>query len=384
MLKVAYISPIYFANVDISFIHEMRNYCDIHYFPIARPEFKGCAIECPKLEKSGIYKAINIPEMAVLKELIDLDKTKIVVRYERSSRDLSNFKITHQLAKLLKKEHFDVIHFTESLRANEMELLRFRHKSVMSVHDPFSHSYMRSKVVEAYRRLMFKSLSHFIVFNSVQTQDFINFYKLQKKQVFESTLSVYSYLRIYESHQKSRDKYILFIGRIWSHKGLDYLFPAMKLVHRKHPNFKLIIAGGGMYYFDISEYYTYDYFDIRNRYIDDAEQASLIANAECVVCPYIDATQSGVVMSAYAFDKPCIVTNVGGLPDMVGNGEYGLIVPPKNVQALADAICQIIEYPEMQQQFSQKIHTTYTNGQKSWKYIAKNVFDNVYMQIANK
>ena len=251
MLKIAYISPTYFANVDISFIHEMRNYCDIYYFPIAKPEYKGCAIECPVLQKSGIYNAIAIPEMTHLGRLIDLNKTKIIVRYEPSSYDISNFKISHQLANLLKKEHFDIIHFTESFRIYEWELLCYRRKSVLSVHDPFLHSCINSKMVERLRRVMFKSLSHFIVFNSVQTKDFISTYHLQKKQVFESKLSVYSYLNSYPTSNKESQKYLLFIGRIYSHKGVEYLLPAMELVHQKHPNVKLIVAGGGKFYFNI-------------------------------------------------------------------------------------------------------------------------------------
>ena len=89
-------------------------------------------------------------------------------------------------------------------------------------------------------------------------------------------------------------------------------------------------------------------------------------------------------MSAYAFDKPCIVTNVGGLPDMVGNGKYGLIVPPKDEQALADAMCDIIEHPQMQADFAKQIHATYYEGELSWKHIAQDIFNNVYRKISRK
>lgn len=378
MLKIAYISPIYFANVDISYIHEMRQYCDIHYFPIARPEFKGCAIDCPLVDKSGIYNATDFQQLDILKDWIDLDKTKLIVRLEKKHSHVRNFLLTHQLVKLLKREKFDVIHFTDILSTGELELLRFRKQSVMSVHDPFSHSSIKSKMIEFLRRIMFKNLSHFIVFNREQTQDFINYYHLHEKQVHESALSVYSYLNVYKTQRTEQQKYALFIGRIWSHKGLDYLFPAMKIVHERYPDFKLIVAGGGKYYFDITPYINCGYIDIRNHFISDAEQVSLIAYSECVICPYIDATQSGVVMSAYAFDKPCIVTNVGGLPEMVGNGEYGIIVPPRDVQALADAMCRMIEQPLLRERFEKKIHSTYSAGTKSWSYLAKEIYEKVY------
>ena len=65
-----------------------------------------------------------------------------------------------------------------------------------------------------------------------------------------------------------------------------------------------------------------------------------------MVCPYIDATQSGVVMSAFALNKPVVATKVGALPTMVKNGQYGTIVPPKDVATLASAINTLIENPQ--------------------------------------
>ena len=77
------------------------------------------------------------------------------------------------------------------------------------------------------------------------------------------------------------------------------------------------MAGGGKFHFDVSEYEALDYIGIRNRFIPDDEMVALIKNCAFMVCPYTDATQSGVIMSAFAFNKPVIATDVGGLPEMV-------------------------------------------------------------------
>lgn len=383
MLKVAYISPTYFANVDISFIHEMQKYCDLHYFAITHPNYGGCAIAHPtQITEAGIYDASNIEQMDVFKDIIDLTKTKLVVRNHKSSLSWPELKVTHRLKKMLQDGQYDIIHFTMYFHIGELELLQLRDKSILSVHDPISHSNAKNARTETLRRIMFRNLSHFVVFNNVQTKEFIETYHLQNKHVYESALSVYSYLNIYKPKKSQTYQYILYTGRIYSYKGIEYLLSAMQIVHQTYPDLKLIVAGGGKYYFDIQPYLNCDYIELRNHFMEDDELADLIANTECIVCPYTDATQSGVIMSAYAFDKPCIVTNVGGLPDMVGHGEYGLIVPPRDIQALADAICQMIEHPTLRYQFAQRIHDTYSNGGKSWKDIVANFYTNIYTKIS--
>lgn len=383
MLKVAYISPTYFSNVDISFIEEMRKQCDVHYYPIMNAAIKGCAIEpITSITKPGIYDAKEYRELDRFHNFVDIQKTRIVYRTQGKHTLWENLRVTLQLCRELKAQHFDIIHITEVLRFTEWPLLQFRKKMVMSVHDPFRHSHQHSRLVELYRKLDFHCLSHFILFNKSQKEDFVRYYHLQNKQIYISLLSVYSYLKIYNStREAATNHYALFLGKIYSYKGLEYLFPAMEMIHQKYPDFKLIVAGGGKFYFDISKYKDCGYIEIRNRYYDDAEQAELIANSDFIVCPYSDATQSGVIMSAYAFDKPCLVTRTGGLPEMVGDGKYGIIVSPRNTEELAEAMCKMIDQPELLQEFAKKIHSEYYEGEKSWKHATEDIYKDIYTQI---
>lgn len=78
--------------------------------------------------------------------------------------------------------------------------------------------------------------------------------------------------------------------------------------------------------------------ELRPRYHSEAETAELFARCDVVVLPYRSATGSGVVPLAYRYDKPVIVSRVGGLPDVVRQDETGKLVEPGNVRALADAI----------------------------------------------
>ncbi len=142
------------------------------------------------------------------------------------------------------------------------------------------------------------------------------------------------------------DRLVLFFGRIWGYKGLDYLIRAEPLISKRVPDVKIMIAGKG------EEFDRYEQmmvnrerFIIHNDYIPVQQRDEYFKRASIIVLPYIDATISGVIPVAYTFGKPVIATTVGILPEMVDHGETGLLVEPKNETALADAVVQLLEDP---------------------------------------
>jgi glycosyltransferase involved in cell wall biosynthesis len=81
--------------------------------------------------------------------------------------------------------------------------------------------------------------------------------------------------------------------------------------------------------------------ELRNRFIPDEETAQLFLDADVVVLPYIEASQSGVIAISREFGLPVVATGVGGLPEAVRDGETGLIVPTRDPAALAQAILRL-------------------------------------------
>lgn len=130
---------------------------------------------------------------------------------------------------------------------------------------------------------------------------------------------------------------ILFFGFIRKYKGLDMLLKAMKILKDKKDTInifpKLLIAGE--FYEDKEPYLQFikesgieDDLILRTDFIPDSEVRYYLSAADFVIQPYRSATQSGVTPLAYHFEKPMLVTNVGGLPALVPNEKSGVVVEP--------------------------------------------------------
>ena len=137
--------------------------------------------------------------------------------------------------------------------------------------------------------------------------------------------------------------YILFFGFIRAYKGLDLLLQAMaEPMLQQRPDIKLIVAGefyedAAPYHKLIHELSLQDRLVLRTDFIPNAAVRHYFCAADLVVQPYRHATQSGVTQVAYHFNKPMVVTNVGGLPELVPDEEVGYVVVPQP-QAIAEAI----------------------------------------------
>lgn len=161
-------------------------------------------------------------------------------------------------------------------------------------------------------------------------------------------------------------KVLLFFGFVREYKGLKHLLKALPKVIEKLNDVKLLVVGDfagekESYINLITELNVSDKVEIFDGYIPDKEVEKFFAASDLVVLPYESATQSGIVQIAYSFEKPVIATDVGGLPEVVLDGETGYIVPSKNPEALAKGIIRFFE-EEKQQEFSEKIQ------QEAYKY----------------
>lgn len=146
------------------------------------------------------------------------------------------------------------------------------------------------------------------------------------------------------------DKIILFFGFIRKYKGLDLLLEAMNQPGIREAGIRLLIAGE--FYEDKQPYLDQieksgisDLLILKTDFIPDSEVAFYLCSADAVIQPYRNATQSGVTPLAYYFEKPMIVTNVGGLPALVPHLKSGIVVEP-SAKELAEGILQFYQLGE--------------------------------------
>lgn len=188
---------------------------------------------------------------------------------------------------------------------------------------------------------------------------------LKDVKTFTTKPAVFSPHPIYDSYKEAvskqdacahigldpAKKYLLFFGFIREYKGLDWLLQAMADPRIQQAGIELIAAG---------EYYNKDVeaannaliaqhnlqgrVHLRTDFIPNSEVRYYFSAADLVVQPYKHATQSGITQIAFHFEKPMVVTNVGGLAEVVPDGKVGYVAEP-NPTAIADAILKFYSAP---------------------------------------
>jgi len=156
--------------------------------------------------------------------------------------------------------------------------------------------------------------------------------------------------------------FLLFFGFIRSYKGLDILLRAFGDKSLRKFRLKLLIAGE-FYESDlpyrnlIRDLGLEDNVILFDRFIREDEVALFFSAADLVVQPYRSATQSGVTQIAYHFGNPMLVTDVGGLSEIVADGKCGYVVKPEP----EDVTAAIFDY------FSNNRKSQFTEGVKQEK-----------------
>ena len=146
------------------------------------------------------------------------------------------------------------------------------------------------------------------------------------------------------------EKIILFFGFIRKYKGLDLLLEAMNNASIREANIKLLIAGEFYdnkeeYELIIAKYNLANSLYLRTQFIDNSEVKYYLSASDFVIQPYKNATQSGVTPLAYHFEKPMLVTSVGGLANLVPHMKVGIVTEP-NADSIAAGIMKLYELGE--------------------------------------
>lgn len=250
----------------------------------------------------------------------------------------------------------DVVHFQQGHLWFNMALKKLkRYPLVITVHDPRHHAgdVDSLKTPQWWMDYGFRKADHIIVHGETLAIEVNRLFGFPKDQIH-----VIPHVAMGSASSGStvaeEPNNILFFGRIWQYKGLQTLIAAEPLIAEQVPDFKIVIGGAGD---DFGQYTRAmknpGRFEVHNRWIDDKERATFFQRASMVVLPYNEATQSGVVPVAFNYAKPVVATRVGALIECVDDQETGLLVPPRDPEALAQAIVRLLKNHELRRAMGQ-------------------------------
>jgi glycosyltransferase involved in cell wall biosynthesis len=350
-------------------------------FVVAKEQFREGIVDIDissmRYGLNSYHESINFLPQEIKRFIGSSFKIRFIRTPSRSlfkDRALKNLKTVYRSARALKKESYDVIHFNgvSGFTAYFKLFLGIKTKYIWTIHDYIPHSGEGrpwSKVLLRLTMMMgFEYIQHYRWLRN----RFIKYFKVNPAKVHHVYSGQFSVFRQFKPVRiDGLNNYILFFGRISPYKGIDSLIAAFLKYKELNPasQKKLCIAGSGKLWFQNNILEHPDIIFI-NRYIKTGELVYLIKNCCFVTLPYTDSTHSAVVMTSYAFNKPVIATDVGGLHEVVISGRTGYLVPENDINELADAIHQLSSGDKRLEQFSNNIASFKNDSHISWDKIA--------------
>lgn len=350
-MTVAYYMQVCFLDVTIELINVLKKHVQLHVLIELTPHGKNMTIL--EIDKIPEGKTLVNPEEVLTKRSYEQMKpyfdgvasVHFVIHPHRTGLSYSTLQASHNVWRYIKQFKPDIIHFeTFGLRAIGMlTYLRSFRNVCISIHDPIPHSGESSWKVSLPRTFFFNMpvKKKYLFYSEFARKQFEGHYKNRKENKMVLKMSPYGYLKNLVNEEEAGKKHILFFGRLSPYKGIDDLLQAMPEVFKEFPDEKLIIAGKGYPGFEMDEVLLKKYknnITLLERHIPNDELATLIKQAKFIVCPYKDATQSGVLMTAFGLNTPVIATNVGSFPEFIKDNVNGLLVPPSDPKKLAAGI----------------------------------------------
>jgi glycosyltransferase involved in cell wall biosynthesis len=388
-LKFLYISSPSFLDMDLSFVKAMSHLSECYYLLDLYPKLrKATALNLKNApELADVIPMSRYPGMESYGTMLNLDRSYVINRTSDQPLAISNLLLQAKLLQFVLRLNPDVIHFNNQIYFTHFYLFLFRSKLLISIHDPFPHSGEEADTkklsARLYRKFNVSLIKNHLLYNDLMISSYAEDRGIDVARVSASSLGPYDFFSQIKRPSVEPKCDFLFFGRIQRYKGVDFLLEAFVRLLQHHPDATLTIAGSGKFWFDVSDYAISEKnLRIINRFIPTEELAGLIRNCKVVVCPYRDATQSGVVMTAYAFHKPIIVTNVGALSQVVEEGLTGYIVNASDSADLALSMGKVMRDELSGETAYQKIEEIYHKGNKSWAAIARKTLA-IYWKISS-
>jgi glycosyltransferase involved in cell wall biosynthesis len=350
--SVLYITNVYFLDAALEYINEVKEHIKLDVLVEINSASKHANIlNIEKLPEKGTFfqpdQILDQSSYSHFRKYIDkCNSFHFFVHQNPRSISLSSIKKSFILDKFINKLEPDYVHFDDvSVRLTFLTFLRNfkRLKLILNVHDPVQHSGEKNKKILFARYRFYPKAYKFVTFSKYSKMLFEKEYDM-KQECVSLYLKPYLFFRNFMSSQKVEREYFTFVGRVSEYKGVDLFLDAIAILNKKYPSVKYRVAGipvSTALAERLKSKYSLPNVEFIFRHIENEEMVSLIQRSKAIVCPYKDATQSGVVMTAMALDTKIIVTDQGGLPEYINSDSKGKICKP-DADSIADSIESIM------------------------------------------
>lgn len=366
------------SDLEIDFIC-LFNQSDKNATPIS---FSNISVKNGFLNEIDTLKVIDKELFHYLKGIA---RIKIFLFNSWNVYDFKNYLLLIQLRNKLVCENYILINFVgNNPLIIFLNILTKMKVKFHMIHEPYPHNtiFKRRLLIHKFiMNLLVRSGSHITVPSITSYNRFVNSWKIEQSKI---SIVSFSQFEIYKEYIRKEipksDKIILFYGIINKYKGVEVLITAMKNVIKVFPDLKLIIAGKGTINYNITT--LSKNFEIINRYITNEEIAELNQLATLVVCPYYSASQSGVIMTSFAFNNPILATKVGALPEVIEDGKTGILIEYPDSDMLAKKIIDFFENPDKINKFRDNIFYKYSKTENNWENIAAQYYKLLQLELS--
>lgn len=310
----------------------------------------------------------------------------INIKRLKYSGKIANTNVTLSLPKVLYKEDFDIIHtHVPTPWSSDWSNIITRTKNkplVVTYHNDIIGEGIASLIASIYNKTALKLLLNKADRIIITQDDYIQSKHLQnyKDKIITIPNGVDSSL--FKPEEKRVEYQIFFLSvldKFHRYKGLDYLLEAIASVKKVIPDIKLVVGGKGelldFYKNKVKELGISDNVEFKG-FLTDKEVIKYYGQSELFVLPSISSLQEGfgiVVLEALSCKTPVVSTDIVGVADDVVKTKSGIIVEPKNSEALRDAIVTILSNKSLQKKMGE-------NGRRlvqekyEWKLIADSIY----------
>lgn len=352
MLIVNYITRPWFFDISVELIRELKKAVILNVIIIISPESAGYLGIDDTHAKAYLNKTLKFEEVLKGEQYDRLNPyfegANVICKFEQHKESsyknaLGWIKLLRDFPTLIKAD----LNITETLSlADWYFLLRIRNRKVYYIiHDPVPHTGEGRSRVKIIAKLYFPYIKKFITYSEFSALLFRQHYQVYADKVLTLKMPIFTSQNIsIKAKQKVTPvKKIVFFGRLSFYKGVELFYSAATALLETNDNLSFIIAGKAHEGYDPGFLTDNNQPDIciQNNFITPGELAEIMADADFCVLPYFDATQSGVIMTCYAFNVPVLVSDCPGLVEYCFDGE-NFSFENKNLQSLIDRMQNLI------------------------------------------